>query len=389
MFMKTLSNSATATAGFVLPILFFIRTWIKHYLFRIFLVLFELQEHLWPTAKVLCPRTRGFIRFIRFTEFIGVKPTITMDVLNELPESESHYDNILFLKKKLIHLFDDNLGTLYPSHAFVNSEDKVRITRKRLFKEESFHNEHSYFIETFNKSKEEFPKATVLYFHGGGFLVGTGTTYKNILTPWLYENNFDALIVDYKLCPDHTPEKMIEDARAAFFYLINERKISPKNIILAGESAGANIVLNMLIRYLKEGNREHLPAGMVLMSPWADLTLSTPSWKSSLDDMVLTDALCRVGEKLSVWKPDEDPRSYSPIFLDLSELPPAFVSWGESERLRDESLLLCDRMNQCGVSVERDPVKGMFHAFCLFHEYIPEARQSFIKAAEFIKQRVQ
>jgi acetyl esterase/lipase len=224
-----------------------------------------------------------------------------------------------------------------------------------------------------------------LYIHGGGFLCGESTTYVNILTPWLHENNFDCLVVDYGLCPQHTPEEIGIQGRRAYDYLIHDLHLDPKHIVVAGESAGANLSIQVVRELVCEGNK--VPAGLVLLSPWVDLTLSTNSWRNSGSDVVLTDNLCRLGEKLEIWADGEESRKYSPLFMDLSHLPPCMVSYGDQERLSDECVQLCDRLRECGVHVTEDPQKGMFHAFSLFHKYIPEGKMSLDRAAAFIKQR--
>lgn len=322
---------------------------------------------------------RAFIHFARFTEFIGVKPFISQRDVNSSTSTGSYYENMLLLRSKLVKLFDENLRVCYPENTH---ENKVQITPVKIFDEKSFNGvEKSFMIKT------NSTKATVLYYHGGGFLCGETTTYVNILTPWLYNNNLDCLVVDYGLCPFHTPEDIVSQARQAYDYLINTVRVDPRTIIFAGESAGANIALHVVLDLVREGN-DKLPAGVLLFSPWVDLTLSTESWKSSGADIVLTDSMCRLGEKLNIWSEGEDPRKYSPLFMDLSHLPPVLVSWGGQERLRDESEQLCNRLDDCGVNVTRDPHEGMFHAFTLFHKYIPEGKWSLDKAASCVRKWV-
>jgi len=364
--------------------------WIKHFLFIWLHYIASVAAKCLVFRRGCSPKGLAFIYLTRFTEFIGAKPSVSKNETDNIPQSASHFDKMMVLRRKLVKLFDNNLHVCYPTAKYNGKPNEVKIKRVTLFDKISFKGEEkSYMIHTNNGSipdGQRGQKATVLYLHGGGFLCGDSTTYVNILTPWLHENNLDCLVVDYGLCPYHSPEEIGIQGRIAYDYLVSEMKIDPKHIICAGESAGANLALQVVRELVCEGNK--VPAGLVLLSPWVDLSLSTNSWKQSGSDIVLTDNLCRLGEKLQIWQDGEESRKYSPLFMDLSHLPPCLVSWGDQERLQDECKLLCERLIDCGVHVEQDPHRGMFHAFSLFHKYIPEGKMSFDRAAAFIKQMI-
>jgi monoterpene epsilon-lactone hydrolase len=360
--------------------------WIKHFLFVWLHYVASLLARFLPFGPTCSPQGRAFIYLTRFTEFIGVKPAVTKHDVDAEPPS-THTQKINLLRQKLVKLFDDNLRLCYPTTKFAG---QVKILPVKLFDKDIFKGEErSFLIKTNNDTipdGQKGQKATVLYFHGGGFLCGESTTYVNILTPWLYENNLDCLMVDYGLFPMHTPAEIGVQGRIGYDYLVNDLGVDPKHIVCAGESAGANLALQVVRELVCEGNKA--PAGLVLLSPWVDLTLSTNSWKSHGTDVVLTDNLCRLGEKLEIWQDGEESLRYSPLFMDLSHLPPCLVSWGEQERLQDECVQLCQRLRDCGVTVVKDSHSGMFHAFSLFHQYIPEGKMSLDRAAAFIKERV-
>jgi len=365
--------------------------WLKHFLFVWLHFIVSTVERFIPFGPSCSAEGRAFIHLTRFTEMIGVKPSVSAkDVSSKAPSS--HHEKMLLLREKLVQLFDNNLHLCYPKHTFEGRPELLKISPVKLFDAKEFNGEEkSYFITTQNNRRQDGhdgTKATVLYFHGGGFMCGESTTYANILAPWLHENNLDCLVVDYGLLPMHTPEEIAVQGRRAYDYLVEDLEISPKHIVCAGESAGANLALQVVRELASEGNTNRLPAGMVLLSPWVDLTLSSNSWKSAGTDVVLTDNMCRLGEKLEIWQDGEESHRYSPLFMDLSHLPPCLVSWGDQERLRDECEMLCNRLSDCGVEVTKDPHRGMFHAFSLFHKYIPEAKLSLDKAASFIKQRI-
>lgn len=356
--------------------------WIQHFLFVWLHTIVQKIVHFIPFGPQCSKSGRAFVLLTRFTELIKAKPYITNQDVNIEPP-KSHYDKMLLLRKKLIKLFDNNLRLLYPNHSY--NQQQLIIEPVTLFNGIKS-DEQSFFITTKN-NKIGGSKGTVIYYHGGGFMCGESTTYANILTPWLYEHNFDCLVVDYGLCPYYTPEQIGQQGRKAYDYLVNERGVDPRSIVCAGESAGANLSLQVVRELVAEGNYDRLPAGLALFSPWVDLTLSTNSWKNSGPDMVLTDNMCRLGEKLEIFSPDLS-RQFSPIHFDLSHFPPCFVSWGAEERLSDECQILCDRLTNHGVELTKDVHPGMFHAFTLFHKYIHEGKLSFDRAASFIKKNI-
>jgi len=361
--------------------------WVKHWLFCILLTLLTPIESIYKWGPDCTPRGRAFIHLLKFTELIGVKPKITKEDL-ELPVPGKYYDKMMLLKDRLIKLFDDNLHTCHPT--FPLTIDQAKIEPVRIFGESAHKGqEKSYVIRTFNKcvTHAEKHKTTIIYFHGGGYLCGDTTTYANILAPWLYENNYDCVLVDYTLCPFIAPCDILQQGRQAYNFVTQKLRVNPKHLVVSGESAGANLSMHVVLDIVKEGNFDELPSSIVLFSPWVDLTLSTKSWKESGPDVVLTDNMCRLGDKLDIWD-QSNSLMFSPLFMDLSYLPPCFISWGGDERLKDEASQLVENLKNYNVEVEQDIQQGMFHAFTLFHQYIPEGRDSLYRASNFIRERV-
>ncbi|KAL0488256.1 esterase [Acrasis kona] len=359
--------------------------WIKHWLFWIVLIILTPFEWLYFWGPNCSPRSRAFIHLLKITEYLNVKPKITEKDFDE-PVPNTHYDKMLLLRKKLIRLFDESLHTCHPTLSM--DVEKVKIQQVKIFCEASYKgNEKSFIIHTFNEevAKTQKHKTTVLYFHGGGYLCGETSTYANILSPWLYENNYDCVLVDYTLCPYITPCGILKQGSQAYNYVVHKLRINPKHLVVAGESAGANLSLHVVLETIKEGNIDEVPSSLVLFSPWVDLTLSTKSWKEVGPDVVLTDNMCRLGDKLDIWD-QSNSLTFSPLFMDLSYLPPCFVSWGGDERLRDEAEQLTANLKSFDVEVVQDVQKGMFHAFTLFHQYVPEGRNSLLNASRFIEQ---
>ncbi|KAL0487986.1 esterase [Acrasis kona] len=353
--------------------------------FDFFYGLFCIGLRFIPYEPKTSPEGRAFMDMIRFTEFIGAKFSIRNSELNK-PIPPTRDEKIHHLSVKLAELFDWNLHFCYPTN--VVPRKFMRVDKINLFDEESFDDfgrrEETYLIRATKQSNTA--RTCILYFHGGGFMSGETRTYVNILTPWLHENNLDCLLVDYSMNKTDLPEVLLRQGLQSYFYLLQTFPPST-NIVLMGESAGANLAIQVALNYNKQFT-ERRPDCMVLLSPWVDLTLQTHSWKESNKvDVVLSDNVCRLGDKLEIYTKEES-RKLSPLHTDLSHLPPSFVAYGKHERLHDEGFLLCDKLRKCGVVIEEEPFEGMFHAFSLFHSYVPEGKLSLKNAASFINKHI-
>ena len=206
----------------------------------------------------------------------------------------------------------------------------------------------------------------------------------------------DVFCFDYRLAPEHPYPAAVDDAQAAWDYLMLQG-YGAKDIFVAGDSAGGNLALALGLR-LKEQKRM-LPAGFVLMSPWTDLTVSgkthetkadvdpvlnqnylnemienyVPQAKKNLEEATvdLQAAEDQVGEKKDVNKMFEElfhveylqNPEISPLFGDFTGFPPTYIQVGELEVLMSDSIMLQKKMSKDGVSVSLDTYKNMWHVF--------------------------
>jgi monoterpene epsilon-lactone hydrolase len=224
----------------------------------------------------------------------------------------------------------------------------------------------------------------LLYLHGGGFIMGSPNSHR-LLTVALGEvAKMRVLSVDYRLAPEHPYPASLEDCAVAYNWLLSTG-ITPKNIVIAGDSAGGNLTLTTLIKLRDNGTP--LPAGAVCLSPAADLAgVDDSFFENAETDPILAD----VG--LFWWIPaylaGADPSNplISPICADLRGLPSLLIHASTSEMLYSASTRLAERAKAAGVSVILETWNAMphvWHAFGL-HD-LTESKEAIARIGEFVK----
>lgn len=229
-------------------------------------------------------------------------------------------------------------------------------------------------------NRAHMKKYIILHCHGGGYSTGS-TCYARTLTSKLASStSMDVLSFDYRLAPEHPYPAACEDALKVWDYLML-LGYGARDIIISGDSAGGNLALSLVLK-LKEQNRL-LPRGLVLMSPWTDLTLSGESHKTKAEvDPVLDAEYIR---KMIVNYADgqnAEDAFISPLFGDFTGFPPTYIQVGDNEILQSDSLMLFDKMIQANVSVKMDIFEGMWHVFQM--SPFKTAYEAMDKNAEFI-----
>ncbi len=224
----------------------------------------------------------------------------------------------------------------------------------------------------------------ILYLHGGGYMSGSINTHREIASRISRGSKSRVLIIDYRLAPEHPFPAAVEDAYLAYQWLIEDQKIAPSDLIIAGDSAGGGLTLATLIN-LREKNKK-LPAAGVCLSPWTDLGLTSKSYKSKarIDPMVTVDGLM-FDAKLYLVDTDYTNPLASPFYGDLSGLPPLFLLVGTAEILLDDSVELAKRAKKANVDVTLEAWDDMPHVFPIFAAFAPEGQQGIEKITEFIQ----
>ena len=222
----------------------------------------------------------------------------------------------------------------------------------------------------------------VLYFHGGVYVMGDAFLAADLASQIGRRTRATAISVDYRLAPEHPYPAAVDDALAAYEALLNNGT-APSDIVFAGESAGGGLAVATLVNA-----RDHklpLPAAAFVMSPYADLTLagSTLETKGKADPLLSREALqARVPDYTA--GQDAALPLISPLFADLSGLPPLIIQAGTHEVLLDDAIRLAGRAATADVQVTLDITPGVPHVFQAYHPILDEAAAALDRAGQLL-----
>ncbi len=225
---------------------------------------------------------------------------------------------------------------------------------------------------------------TLLYLHGGGYFACSPTTHRPITAAYA-KRGFSVFVPDYRLAPEHPFPAAIDDAEKVWAGLLAEGH-SPGSLTISGDSAGGGLCLALMLTLLRKGSAT--PAAAALFSPWTDLAgkghsiVSNAKW----DAMFWAPGLISAASfYLGATSPTND--LASPLYADLSGLPPLLVHVGDREILRDDSVRLARSAREAGVSVDLRVWPVVPHVWQLA-QFLPEARQSVDLASTFLQAHV-
>jgi acetyl esterase/lipase len=223
---------------------------------------------------------------------------------------------------------------------------------------------------------------TILYLHGGGYIACAPGDCRPITTGLARLARRRVFVPDYRLAPEHRFPAALDDAVAAYRWLLDQG-VAPGTIALAGDSAGGGLVFGVLLRVRDAGLP--LPACAVCFSPWTDLTGSGESVRAN-------DRRCAMfrPENLraaaSIYLDGESPRNpyASPVFADLSGLPPILLQVGSTELLLDDARRVHAKVKGAGGASQLDVFEDVFHVWQMLDGIVPEARVAMRRAAGFM-----
>lgn len=228
--------------------------------------------------------------------------------------------------------------------------------------------------------KKPAKDAVVMYLHGGAYCVGTPAVYQALLGRLSLGVGCEVIAPDYRLAPEHPFPAAIDDA-VSVYNVLREQYV---RVYVMGDSAGGGLSLAMTLALREQSTV--LPDKLVLLSPWLDLTCSSPShdqYKRS--DAVLTAAWLRwCGQHYRGVLP-ETHAGCSPLFADVSGLPPTLIQVGEDEILFNDAESLTERLQAAQVDVVCTVYSGMWHVFQAQAGVVPEATQAVRSIAEFLE----
>jgi acetyl esterase/lipase len=227
----------------------------------------------------------------------------------------------------------------------------------------------------------------ILHLHGGGYVLGSSLTTRTVTAGLTRHTGLPVLALDYRLAPEHPFPAAIEDAVEAYSRLI-DRGLAPGRIVVSGDSAGGGLAMALLLTL--RDRALPLPAGAVGISPMLDLTLSSPSIEANLatDPQVSREFLqYAVGRYLAAGIDPKAPLA-SPVFADLTGLPPVLLQAGGDEALLDDSLRFADAAEAVGVDVTVECWEAMMHVWHAFAPRFPEAEAALAAIAAWVHLRL-
>lgn len=224
----------------------------------------------------------------------------------------------------------------------------------------------------------------ILQLHGGGYVGAMRNAYR--MFAGLYNEvsrGMSVLTIDYRVAPENPYPAALEDAAAAYDWLIEQGWFA-EQIILAGDSAGGGLAM-ALCHYLKDQGKQ-LPCGIVAMSPWTDLTASGESYDTNYEKDPLfgktRDSL--IYNKDYVGENDPMNAYISPLFGDFRDFPPMLIQVGSYEMLLSDSVEVAAKARQQGVKVRLSIYDGMFHIFQMAAKMLPESKKAWVEIGKFI-----
>lgn len=226
----------------------------------------------------------------------------------------------------------------------------------------------------------------LLQLHGGGYVGAMRNAYRTFAAAYNeLGKGMPVLTIDYRVAPEEPYPAALEDAICAYQWLLSERGYDAKQMIVAGDSAGGGLALALGL-YLRDHGME-LPAGIIAMSPWTDLTASGDSYETNFEKDPLfgntRDSLIYNREYVGL----EDPKNpyISPAFGDFTGFPPMLIQAGSYEMLLSDAQIVAQKARKQGVKVRFHVYEGMFHVFQMAMQLMPESVMAWKEAGRFIE----
>jgi len=223
----------------------------------------------------------------------------------------------------------------------------------------------------------------LLYLHGGGYNAGSCVTHRDLAARLCLASGVRVLLIDYRLAPEHPFPAAVDDAVAAYRWLLAQ-PFWPEQIVIGGDSSGGGLALATMLWL-----REHaitLPAAGILISPWLDLALTGASIDSraKIDPLVSREGLLLAA---AYYLGAADPKTplASPLYAKLHSLPPMLVQVGDDEVLLSDSTRLAEQASAAGVEVALEVWDGMWHVWQAWGAVLPEGQQAIDRIGAFIR----
>jgi phosphinothricin tripeptide acetyl hydrolase len=226
----------------------------------------------------------------------------------------------------------------------------------------------------------------IYYLHGGGYTMGSPATHQQMVAFMSRAAGVPVLSLDYRLAPEHPFPAAVEDGVAGYRWLIKQG-VDPSKIVIAGDSAGGGLTAATLVA-LRDGGVP-LPAAGVCISPWADLTglSETYTTHAERDPMISIPGIKAMASLYLSGRDAKTPLA-SPVFADLTGLPPILIQVGSEEVLLGDALALDRKAKTCGVDSTLEVWPEMIHVWHFFSITLKEGRDAIDRIGEYVKNRI-
>jgi epsilon-lactone hydrolase len=228
---------------------------------------------------------------------------------------------------------------------------------------------------------------TILYLHGGGYEIGSPESHKAMVAHFAEATKAVTWLLDYRLAPENPFPAALEDATAAWGWLLTQ-KIDPAKSAILGDSAGGGLTISTAIAARKA--KLPLPRALVVFSPWVNLAQEGAMFKAKAeDDPVISKAI--LDEHAAKYLGDRDPKATvlaSPLFADLSGLPETLIQVGSEEVLLGDADALLKAMRKAGVNSVLEIWPNMIHVWHYYHAILPEAREAITEVGSWLARRL-
>jgi epsilon-lactone hydrolase len=223
----------------------------------------------------------------------------------------------------------------------------------------------------------------VLHLHGGGYCMGSPATHRGLGATLSRTARAAVFLPEYRLAPEHVFPAALDDAYATYRWLVDDRGVAPERLAVTGDSAGGGLAASLLVRLRDEGLP--LPACYVGMSPWTDLA-GTGASMTELDgtDPWLSARMVAPAARSYAGATALDDPAVSPLYADLTGLPPVLVHVGGDEILLDDAVRFVEACREQGVDASLGRFEGLWHVFHAFPG-MPESRDALREIGAFVR----
>ncbi len=225
----------------------------------------------------------------------------------------------------------------------------------------------------------------ILYLHGGGYAIGSLNTHRRLAYDISAASAAKVLLIDYRLAPEHPFPAAVDDAAAAWRWLL-QQGFATNRLAIAGDSAGGGLTIATLVNL--RDKKLGLPACAVALSPWVDLEGlgNSITTRAAQDPMVQKDGLLWMAK---LYLNGKDPRTplAAPLHAAMKDLPPVLIQVGSAETLLDDAIRIAEKMHAAGVDARLAIWPNMLHVFPLFAPVLSEGRDGCIEIGSFIRSK--